>query len=212
MKNIFLDSNWQTKHYQEITIKADKRYTPELNVELPITGFFDALGRTTTFYSEFRGHFGELSRRSHGLTPRENADLLEGKDKLLLEDINKLLELLAPIKDYDHVVIPWDKIKSKAEEVMELIWNYRQAVRKAQENDKKQKQPDGRLLSTYSNLFNSELYYISEIQREISYFTNLAGYKKAELTNIPFLSLKGESGIGKTHLLCDLVKLRFEKD
>lgn len=217
MKNLLLDKSWQKEHYKAIVNKAGHRYTPELNIELPISdtlNTFEYLGRTKIFYDELREHTGELSRRKFGIVPKEKANLLKGKDKNLLVEVGKLEKLLQQIKNYDSKPIPWDKILTHTDKARDLIWELRSEIYNAQEEDKKKNKPkdDGAIRSNQSYLFNSELYAISELQREIDFFSERAGSKSARLSNFPILSLEGESGIGKTHLLCDLVKIRFEKN
>lgn len=47
--NRFLDQTWKNCHLAEIDKKAGSRYTPELNVNLPISEIFYGLGRTQEF-------------------------------------------------------------------------------------------------------------------------------------------------------------------
>ncbi len=53
-KNIFLDPHWCATHVKQIRSKAGPRYTPELNVNLPIAQIFDGISRTEAFYTEIR--------------------------------------------------------------------------------------------------------------------------------------------------------------
>lgn len=217
MKNLFLDSAWQQEHYKIIVNKAGHRYTPKLNIELPISdtlNTFDYLGRTIVFYSEIRKHAGELSRKKVRIIPREKAKLLKGKDKKLFDEIVKLESLLKQIKNYDTKPISWDAILDHTSKARELLGELRSEIYKVQEEEKNKEKPkqDGSIRTIQSDLFNSELYALSELQRELNFFTERAGSKSAILSNYPLLSLEGQSGIGKTHLLCDLVKIRFENN
>lgn len=48
-RQVDLSSGWFENHLKEVIAAADPRYTPELNVELPIAARFEALGYTATF-------------------------------------------------------------------------------------------------------------------------------------------------------------------
>ncbi len=53
-KNIFLDSKWCANHIKQVRAKAGPRYTPQLNVNLPIAQIFDGISRTEAFYTAGR--------------------------------------------------------------------------------------------------------------------------------------------------------------
>ncbi len=213
MNIIFLDQKWQNQHYDSILKKAGSRYTPHLNVELPISKIFNTLSRTKEFYVEFRTHVGELNRSKNRAVPREKSELLNNKDQDLFNKIDELQKHLSKVKEYNNDKIPLDEIRTLTNEAQELVWEYRKAIYEAQESEKEKaktdkKDKDHRHYS--SDIFNSELHYLTELQRELNYFSTFAQSKEAELTNNPNMSLLGRSGIGKTHLLCDLVKIRFK--
>ena len=46
----FLSSDWFEKHVNYATTTAGPRYSPQLNVKLPLAEKFEALGRTAKFY------------------------------------------------------------------------------------------------------------------------------------------------------------------
>jgi hypothetical protein len=61
-KNRFLDKKWLNSHLKAIKRKAGNRYTPELNVDLPIAEIFDGISRTNSFYTSIRKQYGKLNR------------------------------------------------------------------------------------------------------------------------------------------------------
>jgi len=211
VKNIFLDSTWQNQHYKSIIQKAGGRYTPKLNVELLISRIFNIQSRTKEFYIEFRTHVGELDRSKNRAIPREKGKLLNNKDQDLFKKVEELQKQLMVVKEYNNDFIPLEKIRALTTEIRELIWEYREAIYKAQELEKKKNEDKAQTSRQYSSdIFNSELHYLTELQREINYFSDFVQSKESELANNPNMSLLGQSGIGKTHLLCDLVKIRFK--
>jgi hypothetical protein len=62
--------------YEKAKNLAGRRYTPELNVDLPIVQTFDGLARNEKFYARVRKLFGELRKGQHDIFPRENCELL----------------------------------------------------------------------------------------------------------------------------------------
>lgn len=52
-QNRFLNRAWQEKHLKKIKNQAGPRYSPELNVELPIAEIFDGISRPKLFIIQY---------------------------------------------------------------------------------------------------------------------------------------------------------------
>lgn len=64
------------KHLIQIKQKAGARYTPELNVNLPISEIFDGISRIDKFYKTIRENYGELLCQFRHVTSKyENGEL-----------------------------------------------------------------------------------------------------------------------------------------
>lgn len=57
-----LSRDWFEQRLEEAESNAGARYTPEVNVELPIAGVFDGLGRTTPFFRRIQATLRDLNK------------------------------------------------------------------------------------------------------------------------------------------------------
>ena len=211
-RNRFLEKSWQATHIGEIKERAGKRYTPKLNVDLPIAEIFDGISRTNKFYSEIRHHYGKLHREfRHVSSKYENKELQTTYNDLSLK-ISKLTELLGGLKEYNTKEIPWGTVNHLAKNVITAMWEFSKkladAKRSAKNERTEEKQENYLSVSERTNL---DIHHLYETQKELRYFEELSSSAKAVLSNNPFLLLTGKAGTGKTHLLCDVIKNRFTR-
>jgi len=211
------NKDWYKKHLAQIKQKAGVRYTPELNVNLPISELFDGISRTKNFYATIREKYGELFREFRYVTSKyKNKELQKNYDQIK-KDIESLFEVLESIKEYNTSHIPWDKIQEQTKVLEDKLWKFTDQLRKERDQVKDIKIPsgkDGSYPQSPSEKFNSDIHHIYKTQELIRYFEELSSSTKAQLSNHPFLLLTGSAGTGKTHLLCDVVEQRInnEKD
>lgn len=211
MTNII--QKWQKKHLQQLKQKAGARYTPELNVDLPISEVFDGICRTERFYIKIREKYGEILREfNHIASSYEKAELQKVYEKIkkLSEE---LFELIDSIKTFGNKKIPWMEISKKAEELSEILWKFSHQLREERDLIKSEQAPpsrDGSYQQSLSEKYNSNIHFIFKVQDLIYDFKGLAVSDKAKLSNHPFLLLTGPAGTGKTHLLCDIAAHRIK--
>lgn len=207
MKTNQKDLQWQLGIYKKARNLAGKRYTPELNIDLPIDQTFDGLARNKYFYTRIRKLFGELRKSKNDIFPRNNAELLG------IELINfdycfeKLLSLISQINEYSNSKLPWEEIKILSKKLDKYAWDLQDKMRQVQkssDNEKKDQYSD--------KIFSSESYYITRLVSSLYDLNTLCNSDSAKLSNHRFLLLTGVTGIGKTHLLCDVVKKRMSEN
>lgn len=210
----FLDKNWLDSHFRQVKNKAKNRYTPKLNIDLPISEAFDGIGRTKNFYYSIRTHFGKLKREFRNVSSKYDSKkvqrLYNGYSKLIFE----LLCILEKVKEYDTKVIPWWEIEILAKKANELSWKLSDNLQEEKVKSEKQKLPenhaDHQATRSKSEIFGSDIRHIYEAQKELRYFERFSNSTSAKLSNKPFFILTGLAGTGKTHLLCDLVENRLK--
>ncbi|MCK4468982.1 MAG: hypothetical protein KAU60_11580, partial [Desulfobacterales bacterium] len=71
---MIFDGQYVVKYLNNIKHKAGARYTPELNVSLPISEIFDGISRTEKFYTIIREKYGELLREFRYVTSQYKKD------------------------------------------------------------------------------------------------------------------------------------------
>ncbi|MCK5030788.1 MAG: ATP-binding protein, partial [Thermoplasmatales archaeon] len=209
------NKNWYKKHLAQIEQKAGVRYTPELNVDLPISEIFDGISKTECFYTTIRKNYGELFREFRYVTSKYEKDKLQKKYDLIKKEIEELFKIVEGIKDYDTNKIPWDNIRKQTKKLHENLWEFTDKLRKERDQVIDIKNPprkDGSYQQSRSEKFNSDIHHIYKTQESIRYFEELSSSTKAQLSNHPFLLLTGSAGTGKTHLLCDVVEQRIKNE
>jgi hypothetical protein len=213
-RNIFLNSKWLKAHLKEIKHKADTRYTPELNVTLPIAEIFDGLARTPVFYTSIRAHYGNLIRiHSRIKLKKQDKDL-----NIYFKDLNaefaKLEKHLSQIKEYNNSDICWKQIWKKAKKSEDYLWELiRKAeyIREEQKNNASEdnkKDSDSNQSSSVDEYTTHPMY---QLLKELEFFIKLSNSSKTKTSNIPVLLVNGSAGTGKTHLLCDIVQMRINE-
>jgi chromosomal replication initiation ATPase DnaA len=210
-----ISKDWYKKHLTQIKRKAGARYTPELNVNLPISEIFDGISRTEKFYIEIREKYGELLRDFIYVTSKfEDIELQKAYDEIKKE-ADSIFKLIEKIKEYNTVRIPWDKLYKQIKGLEDHLWEFTDKLRTVKEKVKDIKAParaDGSYQSSPSERLNSDIHHISKAQESIRYFEELSSSAKAQLSNHPFLLLTGSAGTGKTHLLCDVAEQGFKME
>lgn len=213
-KNPFLEKTWLNNHIREIRQKAGARYTPELNVELPITEIFDGISRTEAFYTSIREHFGNLSREFGRLSKKYDSKRIDNLYKKFTQKMESLLKVLSKVKEFDTSDIPWQRISKLSHEAVELSWKLSSRLRDEKEKLERKKTEDKKIEPSRSpsERLGSDIHYLYKIQKELRYFKELSQSPKAKLSNRPFLLLTGLAGTGKTHLLCDVVENHIKRE
>lgn len=212
----FLSKEWSEKHLEDIKNKAGKRYSPELNIELPISEIFDGLGRTKFFYIKIRSHYGKLSRRFKSISNLYENKRIQPVFNSYSRYVRIILDILQKIKNYDTGKIPWNKIGIAADKALAFSWKLSEYIRAEKEKPEQNKplnpEDPHRYPRTNEDIFNSDLHAIVEMQKELRFFIEFSKSTSAKISNNPFLLLTGTAGSGKTHLLCDLAKHRIKNN
>jgi len=207
-----LNDKWFEKHFKKIRHLAGTRYTPELNVNLPISEIFDGISRTEKFYATIRENYGELLRQFKYVTSKYEKDELQKNYNQIKKEINALFKLLENIKTYNTNIIPWNEINQKTKKLLDSLREFTWKLRKEKEDIKNIKpipKQNGSYQPSLAEKINSDIHHLFRTQDLIYYFEELSSSKKAQLSNHPFLLVNGSAGAGKTHLLCDIVENRI---
>ena len=205
----FPDHEWFENHLKRIRINARNRYTPELNIELPIVELFDALGRSKPFYSNIRTKTGKLLRSFGRISDKHSQPTIQKSYREMAKHFKALHKLLSGIREYSTIPISWESIRAKAKICEDACWKHHRELR---EEGDKINEAKGTIRSdyTHSNPFNNDLHYLHELSREVSYFVDYADGNAAKASNDPIILLLGLAGSGKTHLFCDIISHRLK--
>jgi hypothetical protein len=199
------DDSWFNNQCKLSIVDLGKRYTPELNFELKISKIFDGLGRTQYFIKSFDKQIDELLIKG-----KKN---LKGKEEtkedvqLLEKKFDELFNLYSQLGFESNIKIPFKEIDSILDSIDSSIKNigrfYREEERKIQEEKKER---------DYYHKYGTELSNIRDFERSINDFKFFINDTICDLVNNPYLILEGEAGIGKSHMLGDIISKRIESD
>lgn len=207
-----LSKEW-FKRQNELAIKdLGPRYTPEINVELDIVENFDALSRNNTFkeqidtlYHDMMVGFRKFLNRHH--TDENLVFSFEALTRNLLEFESEYFKLnLTRIEKINFGIIEsyLNKIESMSGEIFQILDDLNEKEIK----DKNIKTERGyRTATTYDG-------YIRDLRNATDSFHDFTDILKKpliKLANNPYMILRGEAGIGKSHLLADIVNQRLEE-
>lgn len=209
-----LSQQWFESRIEEAIANVGPRYTPELNVELPIARLFDGLGRTLEFYNRIKTSYGKIKRTYSWAYSRRAEEIAKRQYGSLREFTNQLLATLKNIENSEMVPINFDSIAELASKSKEVARECISSLENAAEEEKKKKatslkkQQEQKSYSSPED-FGSERHYLYELIRNFNELESFVQSNEAKLTNLPALLLLGDAGTGKTHLFCDVAKQRM---
>jgi hypothetical protein len=111
----YLSHRWFENLAEETISDVGPRYTPELNVALPISELFDGLGRTSEFFAYTATLYGETLRAFRVVGRLETED--EGENELIAprESMEQLLSKMEDVKEGNEIApIEWSSIADLA--------------------------------------------------------------------------------------------------
>ena len=205
---------WFRDRLSEAIRAAGPRYTPNLNVDLPIVQDLDLFGRTESAFNalvalarRIRRSLQEVERpiSQSAISSRQSSlsQLIDaGKD--ILSDLANVETSPSGRCSFAGIAAKLERAESVAERARDDQLSLADEFAK---NNKDKKQPSG----YYHNPHEDKSIYIRRLQSEFH------GVRRAllhadDLCGSTLLILTGQAGTGKTHLLCDWANRRISED
>ncbi|MDD2697209.1 MAG: hypothetical protein PHF17_00260 [Arcobacteraceae bacterium] len=213
--DIDLSNDWFDNQNKLAIADLDKRYTPEINVELDIVENFDALSRNERFKNKVDNFYHEfmVSYRNFLDHLYEKNEHIESSVIQLTDKINAL-EVL-----YEHIIfdgvayIEFKQIEKLLEEIGNISYELSDTLdeinRKEIEEQKIKTSPEGYRTSTK---YDSNVKNLRDYLSNLYQFKGIINSRTLMFVNNPFMILDGEAGIGKSHLLADIVNERIKEN
>lgn len=198
-------TGWFEDRLEETLADAGARYSPELNVELPIARLFDALGRTDWLYDRFEGFLRTFNKLRSDLRSGRLPEAAEEELGRVLEEVCEVTDLLRASLDIQEGDFPYECITEAASNVQSWANELSAELRGQQTDD------DGRNRTGGTDPVDSALRTLRKLDRQCSEVRKFAESRQAQLANGAGLLLVGEGGVGKTHLLCDVAEKRLSE-
>ncbi|WP_347051904.1 AVAST type 2 anti-phage system protein Avs2 [Flavobacterium olei] len=198
------DEEWFIQQCKSSIVDLSKRYTPEINVKLEVSEIFEGLGRTEDFKRKVTKQFDEFLIKGkkvlkNQLEIKESLESLENT----FDDLYKLFHNTDFLGTTPIPVNEFEGLHDIAYSSVQQIYNYYISEERKVQKEKNDYQ--------YYHKYASELRNIREFEQELSSFQRLLHSSSIDLANNPFLLLDGEAGIGKSHLIGDIISRRIDK-
>lgn len=199
------NQDWFKEQCKSSIDDLGKRYTAALNVKLEVSEIFEGLGRTEQFNREVTKQFDQFLIKGKKVLQNQ-PEVKESLESLenAFDELQTLFQITdffgtapIPINDFE------DLLNKSQSSVQGIYDHYIREERKVQK-EKNDYQ--------YYHKHGFELRNIREFEHELSTFKNLIHSSSFKLANNPFLLLDGEAGIGKSHLIGDIVSRRISKE
>lgn len=201
---------WFQNHISESIELAGHRYTPKLNVELPINKFFVGLCREPEFFNSLNKQWLEVK----DALPRDATDLEQGLQKEI--DKTNLVKKIDIISEYINQL----EIDTKSIPFSEILSNIDVSLKHVDESLVK--------ISNHLTQYDAEDWvklesdkrYVATRSLEAKYrhlWSELLDFKQFCLSSMAISSnknamlIEGKAGVGKTHLLCDIAQKRVSE-
>lgn len=170
------------------------RYSPELNYDLPISTIFDGLSRGDRVRKELKSHLAKIWENSTRVSVKEGQREKYGH---LSNDLRTLCEAFASINLAGNEPIDFKSLNIGLQKVKELCVGIIDSV-------------DADRINYERNSSSRRQLY--DFQQSIEDLQEFIDSGPCYLVNNPCLILIGEAGVGKSHLIADIVRKRKESD
>lgn len=198
------NDNWFDTQCKSSINDLGGRYTPELNFELEVAEIFDGLGRTTEFQKRIDKRIDNLIIKGKKVL-KENPSIPESLLQLQ-QNFDSLFELHSITSFQGTEILPQNKMHDLLTDslsVSQVLYDYYH-----DEERKIQKEKND---YHFYHKYGLKLRNLRELIAELNSIINYLKSDSFRLANCPYLILDGEAGIGKSHLLGDIVSKRITK-
>jgi hypothetical protein len=199
--------NWFKQKLEESISNLGKRYTPEINFDLPIAKVFEGLSRDKYFKKLILSYLDDLLKKYNQAVSHVKADEVKDSVQKIDSLINEFRQSCDKIDFEEISIIQHETFSSILESCKEVIENL---IHKFYELDSKKKEEtkSKKEYVSEANSFAWDIDYFRKFSNSIYDFTKFLSGSIVGLSNNPVLILTGEAGIGKSHLLADIAKKR----
>ncbi|MEP6596669.1 MAG: hypothetical protein ABJA71_12020, partial [Ginsengibacter sp.] len=211
MDTLDLSSDWFKAKLAESIKNLDKRYTPELNYDLPIAKIFEGLARDSYFKTQFESYHDSFLRNykkaiSHTkeVKVKEFVEKITSATQIFKENYNQIDFAKVSYINRESLCQILEDLSDIVDELIIQFYTL------DHENKKEKKNIDK--YSSDTNQYGWDIDYFRKFRSSINEFNHFLYGPTVSLSNQPFLLLTGDAGIGKSHLLADISEKRLERN
>lgn len=188
------NDQWFINHALESIENLGSRYTPELNIELDISKKFDVFSRNQLFEEQIKNEFHHFILSCNTLGNGFQHELSQ------LDQVDNLNALIATLESSFNHIISSKSEKIDIQALLDLCEDFKDilsALSSIEDDHDKNRYSHRNYIVTQSYEI------IHEFRRFVSSFLKIA--------NSSVVILTGEAGIGKSHLLADIVSRKIKE-
>lgn len=197
-----LTAEWFRQKFERARVNVGERYTPELNVELPIAKLFDGLARTPAFASEIQA----LRRAWHEAISVARRYLKEIDDEVALRalqaDLDAAAGCLSTLLDncLPDIVASFaiEELTKACDDTQEKLYACEEWLRASRSRE------DDPTLKKKTERLKDVRYAMSRFYGPLSDIKEFFQTHRVHATNSRAVVVLGEAGVGKSHLFCDV--------
>ena len=199
---------WFRDRLDEAIAIVGPRYTPELNVHLPVSAVFDGLSRSPEFLQRFRQAYGGVGKAWPKGSLRDLENDLPDEIEKFRQQMDEIIELSKSDCVSGVDCIDWSVIQKKTRDVRSLLSDIQRRVYDlARKKKEKESAVDGEKRHYHGeNSFGFASQTLQRIEEQLTEFLSFTESDVAQLANTPFFLLVGKAGTGKTHLFSDATR------
>jgi hypothetical protein len=209
--NYGLTPEYFSKHIQNAIKDLGPRFNEDLNLQLPIAKIFNDIAKDSLFFKKFLNLVDKwiLESSYKKITNNIDLDKIESDYDELKQKVTgwiKIQENSVTEKiEINWILISLNKINDDIEVKTSELYKLQ---RKAEEKNKDVKKD-----YSYRSPYEQEISRLREIkQSNFEFIDNISNKVNVNLSNNPYLIIKGDAGNGKSHLLGDIAQTRIERD
>lgn len=199
------DKDWFKKQCNASILDLGNRYTSELNFKLEISEIFEGIGRTDKFQKIVTVKIDNLITK--GKKVLKNEPLLKEHTEKLEKFFDDLLNIFNSITFTETHSLPTNELQdllNNAQKATDVIIDFYYTEESKLKKDKNDNQ--------YFHKYGYVLKNLREFDNELLIFSDFINSTTFKLANNPYLVLEGEAGIGKSHLIGDIVTNRVKNN
>ena len=190
---------WFQSHVENSIRNLGHRYTPELNVELDISKYFDAICRNDAFRENIKDHFHVIFIKiNKAVSSFSRQEATQDNVKYISTALNRLKTQFDISQKPELLRLDIDDIQNNCKLISNSLSECERIL-----NDEK----------SSNNISKDSINYyrhaINEARAALYEFSDFIYTPTLSLANLPVMLLSGEAGIGKSHLLADIASRRI---
>ena len=200
-----LGPTWFESRWNLAESRAGNRYTPDLDVSLPIYDFFEAIGQDPSFFDRLEGLVSGLRKAirgfpTQGLAAYTSKERVDGAAELLKRSLEHGVALTV-LRPKAPITLPSAStvalLRETGESIESLMTEVRAAARIEEKSD--------------TAKLDSLTHDLQQIQEQLIAMGEFLGGPLGNAANVRNILALGPAGTGKTHLLCEMTQRRIKK-